>query len=292
SPPRTVAEARASHGFSPASTSDSTSHARWLARRDPPPKSVPAAIRTPARWAKRTLSTARSRRRAMRSFPSSLTNRGIVVVEEKEAHERKIASVLTRNIFWRAIAATASESSSKPCSSESTPPSMPTRAPARNPECAVTKAPRPWAISTTARVEEEVAVVLRDLKQEGGSVEPAVDPMRPAGEGHVAVRVDHARDDRRSAGIDDAGVGVEDSLVRRRTNREDPVAGNEDADALLERRSRRVGEGRIPIKDESGNRHPAGDGSSRISPGGFQSAFLPRRTTTMIDPFSPTVSPR
>src|SRR5213076_1568306 len=123
---------------------------------------------------------------------------------------------------------------------------------------------------THARVGEEVAVVLRDLKQEGGSVEPAVDPMRPAGEGHVAVRVDHARDDRRSAGIDDAGVGVDDSLVRRRTNRKDPLAGHEDADALLERRARRVGEGRIPIKDGSRNRHPVGDGSSRISPRGFR----------------------
>src|SRR5438034_962905 len=58
-----------------------------------------------------------------------------------------------------------------------------------------------------------------------------------------------------ATGIDDAGVGVDDSLVRCRTNREDPLAGHEDADALLERWSRRVGEGRIPIKDESGNRH-------------------------------------
>src|SRR5207245_11783039 len=49
SPPRTVAEDSASHGWSPASTSASTSHARWFARRDPPPKSVPVAIRTPAR---------------------------------------------------------------------------------------------------------------------------------------------------------------------------------------------------------------------------------------------------
>src|SRR5438034_9382740 len=32
-----------------------------------------------------------------------------------------------------------------------------------------------------------------------------------------------------------------------------------------------------------------GDGSSRISPGGFQSAFLPK-TTTMIDPFSDGLS--
>src|SRR5881397_3279071 len=34
---------------------------------------------------------------AIRSFPSSLTNRGKVVVCAKEAQERKIARVLTRN---------------------------------------------------------------------------------------------------------------------------------------------------------------------------------------------------
>src|SRR2546427_269896 len=57
SPPRTVAEASASQGFRPASTRDSTSQARWFARRDPPPKSVPVATPTPARYARRTLST-------------------------------------------------------------------------------------------------------------------------------------------------------------------------------------------------------------------------------------------
>jgi len=40
----------------------------------------------------------RSRRRAIRSFPSSPTNRGNVVVCAKEAQERKIARVLTRNV--------------------------------------------------------------------------------------------------------------------------------------------------------------------------------------------------
>src|SRR5438093_9851565 len=47
SPPRAVADASASHGSRPASTSASTSHARWFARRDPPPKSVPVALCTP-----------------------------------------------------------------------------------------------------------------------------------------------------------------------------------------------------------------------------------------------------
>src|SRR2546427_9502914 len=63
-------------------------------------------------------------------------NRGNVVVCAKEAQERKIAKVLTRKVRWRAIFATASESSSNPCSRESTPASIPTRAPTRNPECA------------------------------------------------------------------------------------------------------------------------------------------------------------
>jgi hypothetical protein len=49
-PPLHVTAARASRGSSPHSTRASTSHAIWLARAEPPPKSVPAAMRTPALW--------------------------------------------------------------------------------------------------------------------------------------------------------------------------------------------------------------------------------------------------
>ena len=52
SPPRQVAERqRLPRLAGPASTSCSTSQASWFARVDPPPKSVPVAIETPARWA-------------------------------------------------------------------------------------------------------------------------------------------------------------------------------------------------------------------------------------------------
>ena len=43
-PPRHVAAASASHGSRPAATRHSTSQASWLARVEPPPKSVPVAI--------------------------------------------------------------------------------------------------------------------------------------------------------------------------------------------------------------------------------------------------------
>ena len=47
-PPLRVAAASACHGCSPAVTRHSISHASWFARSEPPPKSVPAAMRTPA----------------------------------------------------------------------------------------------------------------------------------------------------------------------------------------------------------------------------------------------------
>src|SRR5439155_1242111 len=62
------------------------------------------------------------------------------------------ASGSSRSSPPRTVAeARASQGSSPASTSDSTPPSMPTRAPARKPEWAVTKAPRLWACSTTAR---------------------------------------------------------------------------------------------------------------------------------------------
>src|SRR5437763_735993 len=54
SPPARVAATRASRGVSPAATSSSASQARCPARTEPPPKSEPVAIRTPARFAAAT----------------------------------------------------------------------------------------------------------------------------------------------------------------------------------------------------------------------------------------------
>ena len=71
-----VAAVSASYGSSPASTSDSTSHAMWFALVDPPPKSVPAAIRTPAAYAMRTLSAAVSRRHGAESRVSLRSSKG------------------------------------------------------------------------------------------------------------------------------------------------------------------------------------------------------------------------
>src|SRR6266568_6997029 len=65
-PPRQVAAPSASQGSSPARTSASTSQARWPARTEPPPKSLPAAIGTPAACAARTLAWATSSRSADR----------------------------------------------------------------------------------------------------------------------------------------------------------------------------------------------------------------------------------
>ena len=133
-------------------TSDSTSQASWFARSEPPPKSVPVAIRTPARWAARTDASAFSRRAAIAARPSAPVNRSIVVVVA-ERRPRPEAPRGSRRGTSRAaaISAARSSSSSKPCSIASTPPATPFRAPSIRPLCAVTRAPRAWTAATTAR---------------------------------------------------------------------------------------------------------------------------------------------
>ena len=73
----------------------------------------------------------------------------MVVVAPKLSQERKIASVETSAVPCAAIVAASSVSISIPCSSESTPPATPSRAPARSDEWAVTLTPRAWAAATT-----------------------------------------------------------------------------------------------------------------------------------------------
>ena len=58
---------------------------------------------------------------------------------------------------------------------------------------------------------QEPRVGLGDLEQALGRVRAAVDPVRAAGHGQVAVGVDHAGHDRRAGGVDDLdGAGVRD----------------------------------------------------------------------------------
>src|SRR5437899_6087227 len=88
SPPRTVADASASHGLRPASTSASTSHARWFARREPPPE-VSAGRDTYAR----PIGEAHALDRPLPPtrdplLPLVAQERGNVVVCAKEAQER------------------------------------------------------------------------------------------------------------------------------------------------------------------------------------------------------------
>jgi hypothetical protein len=69
----------------------------------------------------------------------------------------------------------------------------------------------------------------------------------------VAVTIDHARDDRRAAGVDDLeSVGRTRILLAvRRADPGDPVALDEDADTELEAIASCVGEGAVAIEDTS-----------------------------------------
>ena len=81
---------------------------------------TPAAVR-PGATLSRPLAAGRDRS----SRPSAPANRSIVVVAPNDTHDRKTASVETRNVPRRAISAATSSSSSKPCSIASTPPATP-----------------------------------------------------------------------------------------------------------------------------------------------------------------------
>jgi hypothetical protein len=71
--------------------------------------------------------------------------------------------------------------------------------------------------------------VLRDLEQFFRRIGTAIDPMRTSGKREVAVGIDHPRDDRGAAGIDDADVRREGPLVGRRTDPDDAGLVDEDA---------------------------------------------------------------
>ena len=167
SPPRQVAAASASHGSRPASTSDSTSQASWLARSEPPPKSVPAAILTPAARASRD-----ALHRAFAAGPRS-----------PAGHPPRRSGAGSSSA--RTSATIASRPGSRPGTSRARPCPRPrphparTRArsrrrrrgrlrgrPDRRPAWAVTRASRSWAASTTRAIS---AAVQGDVDASGPS---------------------------------------------------------------------------------------------------------------------------
>ena len=95
SPPRQVADAERLPGLSPARTSAFDLPGEVPARTDPPPKSLPAAIGTPAACATRMLASATSSRSAMRRPLSGPVKRSRVVVVAKPCHECRTESVDT-----------------------------------------------------------------------------------------------------------------------------------------------------------------------------------------------------
>ncbi len=151
SPPRQVAAPSASKGCRPASTSASTSQAMALARGEPPPKSVPAAMWTPAAWQACRLATPAASRRAIRSRPSSEVKRGMRVVVAKLRQERITVNVDTSAMPRWCISCAVPASISKPCSMASTPASAQTRVPSKRVAWAVTRTPRAWQASTARR---------------------------------------------------------------------------------------------------------------------------------------------
>jgi hypothetical protein len=97
--------------------------------------------------------------------------------------------------------------------------------------------------------------VLGDIEQFLGRVEPAVNPVRAAGKRNVAVGVDHPRDDRRAARVDDVDVSRKITLVGGRTDPDDTAPIDEDAHAFPQRGTGPVSEGRVSIQGGSGGCH-------------------------------------
>jgi hypothetical protein len=85
---------------------------------------------------------------------------------------------------------------------------------------------------THTRLVQQISVVLRDLEKFFRRIGPAVDPMRPSGKGEVTVGIDHPRDDRRAASVDDADVGRQRRFVGGRAQPHDAAIGDENAHAL------------------------------------------------------------
>src|SRR3989454_2994718 len=102
---------------------------------------------------------------------------------------------------------------------------------------------------------EEVPVVLRDVEQFFRRIGTAVDPVRAARKGDVAVGIDHAGNDRRPSGIDDADARREIALIGPRTDPDDVACVDEKAHFFPQRWPTRVGQGRVPIQGRSGNAH-------------------------------------
>ena len=95
-----------------------------------------------------------------------------------------------------------------------------------------------------------------------GRITPARDPVRAAGQGQMAMPVDHARDDRRAARVDDleirrrpAAGGNTQTRVLLGIGRADPddqVVDREDADPELQALAAAVGQRGIAVEDSAG----------------------------------------
>src|SRR2546422_2057442 len=141
---------------------------------------------------------------------------------------------------------------------EGAPPSVPRIHRERRPDVAGPAHPR---------AAQEVPVVLCHLEQFLRRIGPAVDPMRTAGKGDVAVGIDHAGDDRRAAGIDDVDVGWEVALIRAGTNPDDVARVDENAYLFPERWPGRLSQSRVPIQGRPRSLHRTTWCVVRLNPG-------------------------
>jgi hypothetical protein len=100
--------------------------------------------------------------------------------------------------------------------------------------------------------------VLRHLEQFLGGIGTAVDPVRAAGKGDVAVRIDHPWDDRRASRVNHVDVRGQVAFIGRGTHPDDPAIVHEDAHAFSQGRSGAIRQGRVPIErgSLSGHRPP------------------------------------
>src|SRR5204862_69243 len=158
----------ASRGVDPAATSSSTSQASWPARTEPPPKSDPVAMRTPARLAAATAAYAPSLRFAIRRRPSSVVKRSMAVVLANVSHDAKTESVAAVERDGTAVGHRSAD------------------------------AARPQH----AGLDETLGVLARDLPQNRRRIVATSDPVAATLHGQMAVAVDQTRHDHRPARID------------------------------------------------------------------------------------------
>jgi hypothetical protein len=93
--------------------------------------------------------------------------------------------------------------------------------------------------------------VIGDAEESVGRIIDPIDPVSAAGQGHVAVAVDHARDDRRAGGVDDLDARAEVALVAGLPDPRDPAIVDQDAHPQAKALRAGVGESGIPVEDSS-----------------------------------------